>query len=50
MYLRLKGYAKGAGLEFLSWAIEHAKGTYVFVLERMDLGTRCFPIGFSELS
>ena len=40
VFLRLRGYAKGAGLEFVSWALENAKGQYIFIIERFDLGTR----------
>ena len=40
VFLRPRGYAKGVGLEFFSWALEHAKGQYIFMLERFDLGTR----------
>jgi len=40
VFLRLRGYAKGSGLEFFSWALENAKGQYIFIIERFDLGTR----------
>ena len=33
-------YAKGHGVQFLSWCMERCPSVVVFVLERADLGTR----------
>ncbi len=40
LYIVNQAYAKGHGMQFLSWCLEHYPDVVIFTLERADLGSR----------